>query len=671
MDKKLLFIMGAGVLLILPIVFYLLEVIDRKQRTERNYGASFAEKPKRNIYRKLYQLLIGSMLTAGYSLRIRRFYELLYPGEEDDIRRKTVGTIGITWLVCAITILIIFVSKPNFNNAAVVLLLVYVLNTEIVVFLTVNLELKILEEMCVFFSNVRHNFYLNQMVDDAILLALQDTKSLEMKLHAKKIYEVIISSSLKESAIAYNAAMHNQYMKMFLSLCLNVIEYSDMEVRGQNLFTANLDNLKKEINNEILKIKKIRYKFSGLTFVAIAVCLPIDTIKNYGLSMLPEMDSFYNGSSGAIYVTLTILTAFIIYILNNKLKEMKVSLPQEHALLKRLDKVGMIRNALDNYMEKNYSRMAKLQVVLKRLGEIITPRQLLLKRMLISAITTMGMVLFFLFLHQINQYNLLQKVNQLPKEITSVNEAQKETIKQTILEYVSRYLRIKDLEKSIVIKELAKQGIFYQDKLNDAIVDEVFIRIKKYYQEYFKWYELLISIGIGIITFYLPYWLILYKKSIQQMNMEDEVNQLNAIIFMLMYCDHITVKQLLEEMELFAVVFKQPLQECINDYNSGDVEALERMRDGEAFEPFKRLVNNLIRCDDVAIYKAFDEIAADRENYHERRKLENEILVQKRADRAQLLSYLPAGMVLIYLILPMIVTSMDALKMFQEMMQTY
>ncbi|MDF2513056.1 MAG: hypothetical protein K0S04_2922 [Herbinix sp.] len=612
MDKKLLFVMGVAVFLILPIVFYLLEILDRKQRTERNYGASLAERPRKNIHRKLYHMLMQSAVTAGYTRRIRRFYELLYPGEEDDIRRKTVGTVAVTWLVCAIIILLIFVAKPNFNNAAVALLLVYVMNTEIVVFMTVNLELKILEELCVFFSNVRHNFYLNQMVDDAILLALQDTKSLEMKLHAKKIYEVIISSSLKEDAAAYNASMHNRYMKMFLSLCMNVVEYSDKEVKGQNLFTANLDNLKKEINNEIIKIKKIRYKFSGFTFVAIAVCVPIDAIKNYGLSMLPEMDSFYNGSSGIIYVLITLLTALFIYILNNKLKEMKMPIPQEHSVLKHFEKVGLIRKALDNYTEKNYSRMAKLQVVLKRLGETITSRQLLLKRMLFSAITGLCMILFFIYLHEINQYNLIHKVAQLPQEIVTVNESQREIVKETILETISSYLKIKPLEKSEILMALVKQGTFHQEKVNDAIVDEVLTRINKYQMEYFQWYELIICIGISIIAFYLPYWLILYKKSIQQMNMEDEVNQLNAIIYMLMYCDHITVKQLLEEMELFAVAFKQPLQECINDYNSGDVEALERMRDGEAFEPFKRLVNNLIRCDDVAIYKAFDEIAAER-----------------------------------------------------------
>ena len=42
--------------------------------------------------------------------------------------------------------------------------------------------------------------------------------------------------------------------------------------------------------------------------------------------------------------------------------------------------------------------------------------------------------------------------------------------------------------------------------------------------------------------------------------MEDEVNQFNALIGMLMYNDTMTVKQILQEMESFAVVFKQSIK---------------------------------------------------------------------------------------------------------------
>lgn len=671
MDKNLLFLMGIAVLITIPLVNHLIEIIDLQQKRKKNFGASLAEKPQKDIYRRLYHFFRRRTLTAGRIEQVRRMYELMYPGDEEDIQKKTVGTVSLTWGICLIAVGFIFLLHPSFNNAAVALLLVFVLNTEIVSHLIAATEQKILEEMALFLSNVRHSFYINQMVDDAILLALQETSGIEMKTHANKIYEVISSCDLKTSVTAYNATMHNRYMKMFLSLCVNVMEYGDKDVNGQKLFTANLDNLKKEINNEIIKVKKIRYKFAGLTFVAIAVCVPIDGIKAYGLSMLPEMDSFYNGSYGIIYVTFTLITAFVVYLMNNNLKETKRPMAKDYSGLKLLEKIKVIRNALDNYIEKNYSRMMKIKDILKRIGENISPRQFLLKRMIYAVLACGSSILFLFYLHEVNRHNLTDKVIELPESIIAVNETQAGLIKDAILLQVEIHLEEQNPVEQIILKEVTGLGTFYSANINEGIAKEVVRRIHLYYEEYFMWYELLISIGIGILAFFVPYWLLLYQRSIQEMNMEDEVSQLNSIIFMLMYSNHITVKDLLEEMELFAVVFKQTIQECINDYNSGDLEALERMKEREAFGPFKRLVSNLIRCDNMAIYMAFDEIAADRENYHERRKLENEISVQKRSDRAQLQSYLPAVLVLIYLILPMIVTGIESYLMFQEMMSVY
>ena len=191
----------------------------------------------------------------------------------------------------------------------------------------------------------------------------------------------------------------------------------------------------------------------------------------------------------------------------------------------------------------------------------------------------------------------------------------------------------------------------------------------QYRQEYLKWYELILCFGIAFIAFYVPYWMILFKKKILQMSMEDEVNQFHSIIYMSMYIDHITVKDLLEELELFAVVFKQSIQECINNYNSGEIEALTALKEKESYPPFRRLVDNLIRCDVMSMEKAFDEISSDRENYHDRRKQENEISVQKKADIAKPLSWLPTGFVMAYLTLPLLLASIDELRMFKEAMQ--
>jgi hypothetical protein len=245
------------------------------------------------------------------------------------------------------------------------------------------------------------------------------------------------------------------------------------------------------------------------------------------------------------------------------------------------------------------------------------------------------------------------------------SEKQQELMSETILRYVDKY-KEEEVATEQLIMELKNEGTFYNTLINEEIAAEIVIRTQKYQSEYLKWYEYIVCIMISVVAYYVPYLIILYRKKVLSMVMEDEVNQYNSIIYMMMYIDHVTVLDLLEQMELFAGVFKQSIQECINDYNSGDIEALNRMKENETFGPFKRLVDNLIRCDMIPIEKAFDEIASDRENYHDRRKQENEISIQRRADTVKPLSFIPAVLVTIYLLLPMLVAGLNMLEEFKE-----
>ena len=94
--------------------------------------------------------------------------------------------------------------------------------------------------------------------------------------------------------------------------------------------------------------------------------------------------------------------------------------------------------------------------------------------------------------------------------------------------------------------------------------------------------------------------------------MGNEVDQFQSIIMMIMHLDNTTVLQVLEQMESFALVFKESLRVCINDYSSGDLDALEKLKIREPYEPFVRLIDNLIIADKIGITRAFDEVAEER-----------------------------------------------------------
>jgi len=138
--------------------------------------------------------------------------------------------------------------------------------------------------------------------------------------------------------------------------------------------------------------------------------------------------------------------------------------------------------------------------------------------------------------------------------------------------------------------------------------------------------------------------------------MDTEVVGFHSIILMLMYLDNISILTILETMEIFAGVFKTSIQECINDFNSGSEEALLQLKEKESCEIFLRLVDNLLVSDKIGIIKAFDEIAADRLYFSERRKQENEIILKKKSDNATLIAYIPLMLIMTaYLITPFII----------------
>lgn len=666
---QMILTMSIALAIVLPIVIYIIHVIDRKDKIKNNIGATLGIKePKDGILLKIYSFTKGFALTKGYIYKITLRYEMLYPGEPKEIGKKTMETVLITWFTCIISIVLLFVNKLTFNNLCVGIILVYVFNQEIVGFMLKSTEIRLLEEMVVFISNIRHNYYINRMVDDAILLSL-DGLSYEMRVHANTIYEIITSNNLKEDVINYNATFHNKYFKMLLSLCTGVLEFTDKKINGQYLFAANLENLKKEINMEILKQKKIRYLFSGVTFVTIAVIVPIDAIKKFGVSMMPELDRFYSGRAGLIYVAITFITAVVVYILNNHLKETRQTYPKDYRYLKKIEKNKYINRALNNYSEKNYGKMERLRETLKRIGETMSPRQLLLQRMMVSILTFFLSIIFVIFLHESNRKNLTDKVTNISTLTTITNLNQQEMMENVILDQVILLKDEEGITTEYVLNDLVNRNMFYNSKINEAIAEEVVNRVEKYQNEYFKWYELIICFTTSFISFYIPYWMILFKKKILLMNMEDEVNQFNSIIYMMMFIEHITVRDILEELELFSIVFKQSIQECINDYNSGELEALTALKEKESYIPFKRIIDNLIRCDAMSIDKAFDEISSDRESYHDRRRQENEISVQKRADIAKPLSWIPTALIMIYLTLPLLMESINELQEFSKAIQ--
>ncbi len=186
------------------------------------------------------------------------------------------------------------------------------------------------------------------------------------------------------------------------------------------------------------------------------------------------------------------------------------------------------------------------------------------------------------------------------------------------------------------------------------------------------WQQLLFSFIFALAAYAYPYLMVRYKRKIMIMHMEDEVIQFQSIIIMVKDMDRISTINILEFMEDFATIFKDSIHTCINDFDAGDIKALEELRDKERFEPFRRIVGGLIISDKIGIEKAFDEIDTDQVFYQDKRKADNWEILSTKTVIGKLIAYTPAVITIgLYLIVPFITESLGQLSQFANDFNLY
>ena len=189
--------------------------------------------------------------------------------------------------------------------------------------------------------------------------------------------------------------------------------------------------------------------------------------------------------------------------------------------------------------------------------------------------------------------------------------------------------------------------------------ERIYEKLSELTSEYFKWTELVLAMLIALIAYQFPNMLLTFQRRMRQMEMDDEVMQFQTIILMLMYIERVSVEYILEWLTRFSSIFREPLQRCLNNYESGAYEALEQLKDEVTFKPFIRIVESLQSAvENVKITDAFDELETERAFFQEKRKEANERLINRKAKIGKFIGFAPMVVLFVgYLIIPLMWTS--------------
>jgi len=181
---------------------------------------------------------------------------------------------------------------------------------------------------------------------------------------------------------------------------------------------------------------------------------------------------------------------------------------------------------------------------------------------------------------------------------------------------------------------------------------------------YLHWWEVLIACIIGVLAYRGPNWLLLFQLKMRKMEMENEVMQFQTIILMLMKIERVNVEMILEWLERYSNIFRDPISKCVNNYEAGGWEALEEMKNDISFPQMVRIIESLqAAVEAIPIREAFDELDTERAYYQDKRKESNQILISRKSMIGKVLGFAPMVILFVgYLILPLCVIGMISMS---------
>ena len=227
-----------------------------------------------------------------------------------------------------------------------------------------------------------------------------------------------------------------------------------------------------------------------------------------------------------------------------------------------------------------------------------------------------------------------------------------------------------DIAKAMKKGKVNKDYINSSDDEIETAAERVLGKIKTVNSETMKWFEVLLSMVFAIIAYNVPIWLLIFQAKMRQIEMEDEVMQFQTIILMLMKIERVNVEIILEWLERYANIFKEPISKCVNNYESGPWEALEQLKEDVSYQEFIRIVESLqAAVEKIPIADAFDELDTERDYYQAKRRESNERLISKKGMIGKGIGFAPMIVLFVgYLIIPLVFIGMTSMTTsFQSM----
>lgn len=625
----------------------------------------------KKFFNRMYGRLGQRRWIGGQIRELYHIYEMIRPADEITMKSQAMKLYIKTLLLSVCVFFLgLYLLGPTIYHIIMVFTLVFLFRRELIRRTVSREELKLLKQLEKYLSHMRHAYNRLNMVEEAIYESMEQADC-EIALHMERIYDIL---TLGDDAdiLQYKETSPNKFFTVFLALCRITVQYGDTKREEVSLFLSNLNQLRNEINAEVLKREKINHVFSGLVFVTIFPVFFLKTIEDWGISGLPELVSYYRGSYGILMSIVIFLMTLLSYSLITRLSKNSSLYRPKHPWLEWLSKQPLMVGLVNWYLFKRAGRAYRLNRLIGRTGENLTLSQFLIQRVLIAAGVFLASMIVLGHTVIQSKWNVIHDTRDF-RSTDFISSGLELAVCQDIVKGLSeRYKRDAEIRKSMeaITAKVQKNQVIRGEKEAKALAEEIIRRVEAYQGYTYHWFYPLLALAAAVVISYFPLLALEIRGFFIKTEMEDEIMQFHSIIIMLMYIERMDVLTILEWMEHFSFIFRDAIMECADHFTYDEEEALNELKEKEPFPPFVRIVENLEASDCVGIQKAFDEMSGQRAYYAEKRKQENEISISNRGVIGRLAAYTPLMLtVSLYLIVPFVMESVNQLMGYVTQLQ--
>ena len=689
MSNQFILYVAGGAVGLLVIIFIAYFILQKKMgKSEYKKMQQLQEGTRSNsfsfeiLFQKLYITYSKIPGFKRYILKLRRRLEIIDVDDEYATRRDSAKILTKTLVILfpAVIATIVITHSNTLLMGTLLLFELFMIDTFIDGMVD-KLDNKLLQEQLEFFSEIRHAYHEFNMVEEAIYQVAQDDEK-NVSRQGEKIYEVLISNDPETELEKYYDIAPNSFLKEFAGISYLTKEFGDRKVDGASLYLKNVNNITQEMQLEILKRDKLNYVFQSLSIISIVPILMLEPIKNWAVSSFSFTQNFYYGKAGMIAQIIILIITFLSYILIRKLKDNGSTQGEtkntENPWESKVYKNPFGKKVIDLFIPKKGTKdYKKVRDLLKDSASRLKMEWLYVNRVALALVVFVVSIFIFGTLHQIAidyQYEQPTSDYDMIGGMADKDKKKAEELTKQDNLFLDRFKGNTKVTKEQIASAM-KTSPYYKgvdDEEVDKAAERVLGKLKIINSEYLQWFELLLAFVFAIIGYMAPLWLLKFQLKMRQMEMENEVMQFQTIILMLMRIERVNVEIILEWLERYSNIFREPISRCVNNYESGAWEALEELKNEVSYKDFVRIIESMqAAVEKIPIRDAFDELDSERDYYQAKRQESNERLISRKGMIGKGIGFTPMVCLFVgYLIIPLVFIGMMSMTQSMSSLKT-